>query len=184
VVPEDFSLLKHQRIFARMAELYERGERIDRVTLAEELTKHGQIELVDGVFYLVSLDEGLPNIPNLDSYVGIVKEKALLRKTMFACQDIMNRCALAGEPTSQILETAAGILEQVRSKGAKPSRWCTAREVLLHGLDEVLFPAAAAEHGKVGDRPAAGLYQRLPWHRRRLHFPRNVERGSRAPVGR
>jgi hypothetical protein len=41
LVADDFSLVKHQRIFARMAELHERGERIDRVTLAGELTKHG-----------------------------------------------------------------------------------------------------------------------------------------------
>jgi replicative DNA helicase len=144
LVAADFSLLKHQRIYARMAELHERGERIDRVTLAEELSKHDQLQLVDGVYYLVSLDEGLPNITNLDSYVRIVKEKALLRETMFACQDIMNRCALAGEPTSEILETAAGILEKDRSKGANPSHWCTAGEVLQHGLDEVLFPAAGS----------------------------------------
>jgi replicative DNA helicase len=144
VVAEDFSLLKHQRIFSRMAELHERGERIDRVTLADELTKHGQLGLVDGVSYLVSLDEGLPDIPNLDSYVRIVKEKALLRETMFACQNIMNRCALACEPTSEILETAAGILEQVRSKSGKDSPWCTAGEVLQNGLDQILFPAAGS----------------------------------------
>jgi len=127
-----------------MGELHERGERIDRVTLAEELTKHDQLASVDGVSYLVSLDDGLPEIVNLDSYVRIVKEKALLRETMFACQDILNRCALAGAPTSEILETAAGILERVRSKGGKDSAWCTAGEVLQGGLDEVLFPAAGS----------------------------------------
>src|SRR6185312_4812872 len=57
---EDFSLEKHRRIFARMRELYDRGEKIDRVTLANELIKQGQIESVDGFSYLVSLDEGLP----------------------------------------------------------------------------------------------------------------------------
>ena len=60
VEPEDFSLEKHRRIFARMKDLYDRGEKIDRVTLANELMKQGQIESVDGFAYLVSLDEGLP----------------------------------------------------------------------------------------------------------------------------
>jgi len=58
LAPDDFSLLKHQGIFARMGDLHEHGERIDRVTLAEELTKHDQLTLVDGVSYLVSLDDG------------------------------------------------------------------------------------------------------------------------------
>src|SRR6202048_147940 len=57
---DDFSLEKHRRIFLRMGELYERGERIDRVTVANELMKQNQLESVDGVSYLVSLDEGMP----------------------------------------------------------------------------------------------------------------------------
>ena len=47
--PEDFSLEKHRRIYGRMKDLYGRGERIDRVTLAEELMKQGQLESVDGL---------------------------------------------------------------------------------------------------------------------------------------
>ncbi len=58
-----------------MSELHERGEKIDRVTLANELMKQGQLQSVDGLSYLVSLDDGLPQLHNLDSYVGIVKEK-------------------------------------------------------------------------------------------------------------
>src|SRR5689334_179151 len=41
---DDFSLEKHRRIFLRMGELYGRSERIDRVTLANELMKQGQLE--------------------------------------------------------------------------------------------------------------------------------------------
>src|ERR1700683_5665686 len=59
VEPEDFSLEKHRRIFARMKDLYDRGEKIDRVTVTNELMKHGQLESVDGMNYLVSLDECL-----------------------------------------------------------------------------------------------------------------------------
>ena len=46
---DDFSLEKHRRIFLRMGELYERSERIDRVTVANELMKHNQLESVDGI---------------------------------------------------------------------------------------------------------------------------------------
>src|SRR5215470_15314734 len=80
IEPEDFSLEKHRRIFLRMLDLHDRGDRIDRVTLANELMKHGQLESVDGLSYLVSLDDGLPQVTNLESYVRIVKSKALLRQ--------------------------------------------------------------------------------------------------------
>ena len=80
--PDEFSLEKHRRIFGRMKDLYDRGERIDRVTLADELIRQGQLESVDGLAYLVSLDDGLPELANLDSYIRIVKDKAISDDTM------------------------------------------------------------------------------------------------------
>jgi replicative DNA helicase len=106
VEPEDFSLEKHRRIFARMKDLYDRGEKIDRVTLANELMKQGQIESVDGFSYLVSLDEGLPALSNLDSYVRIVKDKATLRKLIFSAQKIIDRCLIGEEEPDEILAGA------------------------------------------------------------------------------
>jgi replicative DNA helicase len=37
LAPEDFALEKHRRIFARMKDLYDGGENIDRITIADEL---------------------------------------------------------------------------------------------------------------------------------------------------
>src|SRR6202790_3782762 len=112
VEPEDFSLEKHRRIFARMKDLYDRGEKIDRVTLANELQKQGQIESVDGFSYLVSLDDGLPVLSNLDSYIRIVKDKSTLRQTIIACHRISDQCFAAGDLSSDILESATAILER------------------------------------------------------------------------
>src|ERR1700676_2038179 len=88
---DDFSLEKHRRIFQRMGELQDRGEKIDRITVANELMKFSELEACDGLGYLVSLDDGLPQIPNLDSYIRIVKDKSVLRRIIFASQNMMNR---------------------------------------------------------------------------------------------
>ncbi len=106
VEPEDFSLESHRRIFARMKDLYDRGEKIDRVTLANELMKQGQIESVGGFSYLVSLDEGLPELSNLDSYIRIVKDKATLRKLIFSAQKLIDRCFIGEEEPDEILASA------------------------------------------------------------------------------
>jgi replicative DNA helicase len=102
----DFSLEKHRRIFARMKDLYDRREKIDRVTVCDELIKRGQLESVDGLAYLVSLDDGLPEISNLDSYVRIVKDKSTLRKLIFSAQDIINKCLIAEQEPDEILGAA------------------------------------------------------------------------------
>ena len=106
VEPEDFSLEKHRRIFARMKDLYDRGIKIDRVTIAEELSKQGQLDSVDGLSYLVSLDDGLPSISNLDSYIRIVKDKATLRKLIFSAQKLIDRCLIGEEEPDEILASA------------------------------------------------------------------------------
>ena len=106
VEPEDFSLEKHRRIFARMKDIYDRGEKIDRVTIANELMKQGQLESVDGFSYLISLDEGLPALSNLDSYIRIVKDKATLRKMIFSAQSLIDRCLRGEEEPDEILASA------------------------------------------------------------------------------
>ena len=103
LTPDDFSLEKHKRIFLRMMELQERGEKIDRVTLANELMRQGQLQSVDGLSYLVSLDDGLPRLHNLESYVAIVREKSLLRRIITVSQDTINRCLTCEEDAAQIL---------------------------------------------------------------------------------
>jgi replicative DNA helicase len=105
LVAEDFSLEKHKRIFLRMADLHERGENIDRVTVANELMRHGQLQSVDGLSYLVSLDDGLPQLYNLESYVTIIKEKALLRKIIAVSRDTIDRCYASQDEARQILGT-------------------------------------------------------------------------------
>src|SRR5208283_2333360 len=66
----------------------------------------GELETCDGLSYLVSLDDGLPQIPNVDSYVRIVKDKALLRRIIFASQHMMQRCLMDEEEPDQILAGA------------------------------------------------------------------------------
>src|ERR1700675_1258224 len=106
VDPSDFSLEKHRRIFARMKDLYDRGEKIDRVTLANELIKNGQLESIDGLSYLISLDDGLPEIANLESYIRIVKDKSTRRRLIFSAQKVIDRCLIGEDEPDDILASA------------------------------------------------------------------------------
>jgi replicative DNA helicase len=106
LTPDDFALEKHRRIFSRMTELNERGEKIDRITVANELLKHNQLEACDGLSYLVSLDDGLPRTSNVDGYVRIVRDKALLRRIIFASQKLIDRALIGDEDPEEILAGA------------------------------------------------------------------------------
>lgn len=106
VQAEDFLLEKHRRIYHAMVALNETGEKIDRITVANELMRRGQLESIDGISYLVSLDDGLPQIYNFESYIRIVKEKALMRRIILSSQKIIERCMLDQEDATTILGDA------------------------------------------------------------------------------
>jgi hypothetical protein len=119
VSADDFSLEKHRRIYQRMGDLHTRGEKIDRLTLYTELTRHQEAESCDGLGYLVSLDDGLPQVPNLDSYIRMVKDKAILRQIIFVSQHLINRCLLGEEDAGEILASFQESFTQIAATGMR-----------------------------------------------------------------
>jgi replicative DNA helicase len=141
--PDDFSLEKHRRIFVRMGDLHARGEKIDRVTLANELMRYGELESCDGIGYLVSLDDGLPQIYNLDGYFRIVKDKSLLRRIIFTSQNLINRAMVGEDSPEQILESAEETLLKLGESHLKAGL-VSAKQVILGyqgGVNAFLDPS-------------------------------------------
>jgi len=162
--PDDFSLEKHRRIFVRMGDLHTRGEKIDRVTLANELLRHGELESCDGIGYLVSLDDGLPQIYNLESYFRIVKDKSLLRRIIFTSQNLIGRAMMGEEDPDQILESAEETLLKLGESRVKAGL-ATPREVIAKyegGVNALLDPSQRVKGMSTGftkfDEMTGGLH--------------------------
>jgi replicative DNA helicase len=162
--PGDFMLEKHRRIFGAMTGLNEQGEKIDRVTVANELMRRGQLESVDGITYLVSLDDGLPQIYNLESYVRIVREKSMLRRIILNSQKLIQRCMLDQEDPSVILTDAEeSILRLGDVRGRQDLR--TPGEIIQEfegGINAFLDPTKRAKGVSTGylkfDEMTSGLH--------------------------
>lgn len=72
--------LRHGTIFATLAEMIDRNEPIDLITVQQKLKDKNQLESVGGLAYLSSLPDGVPSAANLSYYGDIVYEKYLLRR--------------------------------------------------------------------------------------------------------
>jgi replicative DNA helicase len=161
-----FSLEKHRRIFKRMIDLNSRGEKIDRVTLANEIMKNGELESVGGFSYLMDLDEGLPQVPNIEGYVRIVREKHALRQTIFAAQHIMNRCLNGEESAEEILAGANHELLKIGDGNVNGDGPRTPLQILQAypgGISEFLDPSKHAKGLSTGfvkfDDYTGGLHE-------------------------
>src|SRR5215475_8972646 len=113
---EGFSLDSHRRIYLRMMELAETGRAIDFVTLTEQLGQHKEIESVGGVAYVTSLTDGLPRVKNIEQYVKIVKDKALLRGLIHAATSAIQKAYEQEAPAEEIIDSAESEIFRVAEK--------------------------------------------------------------------
>ncbi len=141
LIPEDFTLEAHRRIFQRMNTLHDRGDKIDRVGLANELMRHSELESVGGLSYLISLDEGIPQIVNVFGYVRIIKEKAVLRKIIYTAQSVMDKAFLGVEEADHILAEAEESFLKVGEARAKNTLQRPDQIIGEIGLDQFLDPS-------------------------------------------
>jgi len=113
---DDFSLDSHRRIYLRMMELAETGRPIDFVTLTEQLGQHKEIEAVGGVAYVTSITDGLPRVKNIEQYVRIVRDKALLRGLIHAANSAIQKAYDQDAPAEEIVDAAESAIFQIAEK--------------------------------------------------------------------
>ena len=104
--PEDFYLDAHRVIYRKMVELIERSKAIDLITIQEELVRASQLESAGGITYLAGLLDGIPHLANIDHYIEIISEKALMRQLINSANKIMAECFDQAEPAEEILDRA------------------------------------------------------------------------------
>lgn len=112
---DDFYRERNRICFASCAELFQRSEAIDQVTLARELSRTNQLESVGGMAYLSHLISITPNSANAEYYAQLISRTAIMRRLIDAASRIS---ALGYEDTDDVdatLRRAEDTLFQVRS---------------------------------------------------------------------
>jgi replicative DNA helicase len=101
ISPEDFSIQAHADILLAMRALDGRQDRIDPLTLAEQLKTMGQLALVGGPTYLSQLDQTVPFAQNASEYARIIKDQSTRRSLAQAGRRIQD---LASQETGEVAE--------------------------------------------------------------------------------
>ena len=104
--PDDFSIDSHRRIYTHVAALSETGKPVDYVTLTEELGRNKELEAIGGVAYITSLTDGLPRVQNIEHYIKIVRDKALLRGVISVASQAMQAASAQTEAAEDVLAKA------------------------------------------------------------------------------
>ena len=101
VIADDFAHQGHSQIFAAMVNLDGRQQKIDPLTLAEELKEKGQLGTAGGTAYLAQLDQAVPFGHNAVEYATIIKDRAVRRALATVGREILE---LASQDTGRVEE--------------------------------------------------------------------------------
>jgi replicative DNA helicase len=136
----DFYRRDHALIWQAIAELVEKDQPIDAVTVGEWFASQGQIEQVAGGSYLIELASTTPSAANVVAYAEIVQEKARLRQAIDIGTNIVNGAFGRGKSAEDILgEAQLALLHATPSKVTGPRVY---RDVLRTWYDHLAEKAA------------------------------------------
>jgi replicative DNA helicase len=141
--PTDHYRPAHQLVHEAILDLYGRGEPADAITVANELTRRGEIARVGGGPYLHTLIASVPTAANAGYYARIVRERAVLRRLVEAGTRIV-QFGYAGEADADDLvdRAQAEVYAVTDRRGGEDYQ--SLSEIMPGALDEI---EAIGSHG-------------------------------------
>ena len=134
--PNAFYRELHRKIYCALLDMHDKQKTVDIVTVAEELSKRGQLEEIGGSEYISALIESCPSSVNVRSYVAVVAEK-FARRELLRAADHARGVALNEEmPIGDVMESAQQSITGVALGGRDASE--------PRPLDDLLLPAFGA----------------------------------------
>ena len=96
----------NQKLFEAIKRCYDEKTPIDITTVMDELEKKKDLSAIGGVDYLSEVIESVPTAANLDYYIKIVKDKAVMRNLIETATDIVTDAYEEDEDITHLLDTA------------------------------------------------------------------------------
>lgn len=146
VEPSDFHAPLHETIYLALFALYERGEPLDKVALAEELKNRGMLDKIGGMAYVNSLMETVPTAASAEYYARIVREKSALRGLIHAGTQITQLGFDSEEDVPGAIDRAEQVVYEVGNR-SEHNAFSTVPSLLLG-----VFQSLERRHEQKGDR--------------------------------
>ena len=96
----------NQKIFEAIKSCYDQKIPIDITTVMEELDKKKNLSAIGGIEYLSEVIDSVPTAANLDYYIKIVKDKAVMRNLIETATDIVTDAYEEDEDITHLLDNA------------------------------------------------------------------------------
>lgn len=108
---------ENQKIFNAIKNLYNEHIPLDVTTLSEELDKKKDLNFVGGLEYISEIIDSVATAANVDYYINIVKEKAILRNLINTATNIVTEAYDNEDNINDVLDNAErSILNVIKAR--------------------------------------------------------------------
>jgi replicative DNA helicase len=116
---EDFYRPQHEMVFSAITDIYSRGEPVDAITVASELTRRGEMGRIGGAQELAALMDSVSTPANAGYYAQIVRDRAVLRRLVDAGTRITQLgYSNDGQGVDELVNSAQAEVYAVTERGA------------------------------------------------------------------
>ncbi|RJP27999.1 MAG: replicative DNA helicase [Candidatus Omnitrophota bacterium] len=126
----------HKKIFQAILELYNSNKAVDLITLTDELKRDNLIDEIGGVSFLTGLVNSVPTAANASYYVGIVKEKSLLRGLINSATRIIAMCYETQGHIDEVVDSAEKLIFDVRDTRSQSS-YLLLKEIVKDSIETI-----------------------------------------------
>ena len=127
---DDFYRTAHQKIFAAIIDLFDKGEPVDLVTLANNLKERDQLDAVGGATYLARLVDAVPLAVNAQHYAKIIADKSSLRRLIEKTNAITKRCYDERGKVDDIIDFAESSVFEISERKASQAFYPISRLII------------------------------------------------------
>ncbi len=133
---ECFYMDAHQKIYAAMRSLFDKGTPVDLLTITDELRKSNELEIVGGAYYLTRLTMSVLSSAHVEAHARIVMEKFIQRELIRISGSVISDAYEDSTDVFDLLDKAESGLYEITDKHLRKN-FKSLAEVLVRTMSEI-----------------------------------------------
>ena len=126
----------HQKIYAAIRRLFDKGMPVDLLTVTEELRKSDELEIVGGAYFLTRLTMSVLSSAHVEAHARIVMEKFIQRELIRISGNVIADAYEDSTDVFDLLDKAESNLYEITDKHLRKN-FKSLKEVLVRTVQEI-----------------------------------------------
>jgi replicative DNA helicase len=126
----------HQKIYAAMRRLFDKGVPVDLLTITDELRKTSELEIIGGAYFLTRLTMSVISSAHVEAHARIVMEKFIQRELIRISGSVISDAYEDSTDVFDLLDKAEAGLYEITDKHLRKN-FKSLQEVLVQTMNEI-----------------------------------------------